>query len=116
MTCAENAEQAFSHEKTDVGIYKAIGSTSSRLRQQFAVRHFIVSLIGGAIGSVFGAFFSESLLEVIFRLFGVSKLNTSPTIFTFLAAVAFVSVCVLVFSYVVSRRVKHIDVRELITE
>lgn len=112
MICSK----AFSQEKTDIGIYKAIGFTSSRLRRQFAVRYFIVSLIGGAIGSLFGAFFSESLLEVIFRLFGVSKLNTSPNAFTYLSAVAFVSVCVLVFSFIVSRRVKRIDVRELITE
>ena len=112
MICSK----AFSQEKTDIGIYKAIGFTSSRLRRQFAVRYFIVSLIGGAIGSLFGAFFSDSLLEAIFRLFGVSKLNTSPSVFTYLLAVAFVSVCVLIFSFIVSRRVKRIDVRELITE
>jgi len=112
MVCTK----AFTQERTDIGIYKAIGFTVGKLRVQFAVRFFIVSLIGGAIGSVAGSMFSVNVLDLIFSLFGVSKVVPDYTAFTFIGAVAFVSLCVLVFSFIVSGKVKWVEIRELVTE
>lgn len=112
MVCRE----AFSQERTDIGIYKAIGFTCRKLRTQFAVRFFIVSLIGGVIGCVAGSLFSASILNIIFGLFGISRVTAEYNFFTFAGAVAFVSLCVLVFAYLVSGRVKRVEIRELVTE
>lgn len=103
-------------ERTDIGIYKAIGFTVGKLRVQFAVRFFIVSLIGGVIGAAAGSMFSVNVLDLIFSLFGVSKVVTDYTAFTFIGAVAFVSLCVLAFSFIVSGKVKRVEIRELVTE
>ena len=108
--------KAFTQERTDIGIYKAVGFTVGKLRVQFAVRFFIVSLVGGVIGSAAGSIFSVKLLDLIFSLFGVSKVVPEYTAFTFIGAVAFVSLCVLVFSFIVLGKVKRVEVRELVTE
>ena len=108
--------KAFTQERTDIGIYKAIGFTVGKLRAQFAVRYFIVSLIGGVVGAVAGSMFSVNVLDLVFSLFGVSKIVPEYTAFTFIGAVAFVSLCVLVFSFIVSGKVKRVEIRELITE
>ena len=108
--------KAFTQERTDIGIYKALGFTVGKLRLQFAVRFFIVSLVGGVIGAVAGSMFSVKLLDLIFSLFGVSKVVPEYTAFTFIGAVAFVSLCVLVFSFIVSGKVKRVEIRELVTE
>lgn len=108
--------KAFTQERTDIGIYKALGFTVGKLRLQFAVRFFIVSLIGGVIGAVAGSMFSVNVLDLIFSLFGVSKVVPDYTAFTFIGAVAFVSLCVLVFSFIVSGKVKRVEIRELVTE
>ena len=63
-----------------------------------------------------GSIFSVKLLDLIFLLFGVSKVVPEYTAFTFIGAVAFVSLCVLVFSFIVLGKVKRVEVRELVTE
>lgn len=112
MVCSK----AFSQERTDIGIYKAIGFTCRKLRIQFAVRFFIVSLIGGVIGSIAGSLFSVNVINAIFSLFGISEVAADYTAMTFAGAVAFVSLCVLVFAYLASGKVKRVEIRELVTE
>ncbi len=112
MVCSK----AFAQEKTDIGIYKSIGLTSLRLRGQFSLRYFFVALIGCIIGMLPGMAFGVRVIEMIFKLFGISRLKTSGTPLTYIGAVAFISISVAAFSFIISRKVKKIEVRELITE
>ena len=112
MVCTK----AFTQERIDTGIYKAIGFTVGKLRLQFAVRFFIVSLLGGIIGSVAASMFAVNVLNLIFSFIGINHIVPDYTAFTFVSAVAFVGVCVLVFSFLVSGRVKRVEIRELVTE
>ena len=112
MVCSK----AFSQERRDIGIYKALGFTPLRLRLQFSVRYFFVSLAGSVIGIVLGKLFSLKVLGAIFRLCGVSRINGTSSVFPYIIAVAFICGCVAVFSFIVSRSVKKIEVRELIAE
>ena len=64
MVCSK----AFLKERRDIGIYKALGFTSTRLRLQFAVRFFMVAVLGAAAGSVAAAVFTGNMLSCILRL------------------------------------------------
>ena len=112
MVCTK----AFLQERTDIGIYKALGFTSLRLRTQFMVRYFLVSLIGSALGGLMGRLFSLKVLELIFRLFGICKLKNTPSALSYIYAALFICGCVAAFSFLASRRVKRVEVRELIVE
>lgn len=112
MVCSK----AFIRERTDIGIYKAIGFTSGKLRMQFAIRFFMVALIGSVVGAFAGAWFSVDVINLVFRLFGVSSVTTDNTMFTYITAVAFISICVFVFSYLVSGKMKRVEIKELVTE
>ena len=112
MVCSK----AFMQERTDLGIYKAVGFTSWRLRRQFAVRFLIISLIGSVFGALAGAFFSGDVLNVIFGLFGISNVTLNNSPLTFITAAAFVCMSTALFAFLTSRRIKRIEVRELITE
>lgn len=112
MVCSK----AFIRERTDIGIYKAIGFTSGKLRMQFAIRFFMVALIGSVVGAFTGAWFSVDVINLVFRLFGVSSVTTDNTMFTYITAVAFISICVFVFSYLVSGKMKRVEIKELVTE
>ncbi|SDB37379.1 ABC-type transport system, involved in lipoprotein release, permease component [Ruminococcaceae bacterium FB2012] len=112
MVCSK----AFSQERTDLGIYKAMGFTSGRLRRQFAVRFLIISLIGSVVGAAAGALFSVDILNLVFSLFGISRVQSDSTPLTFIMAAAFVCLSTAVFAYLTSRRIKKIEVRELVTE
>ena len=107
---------AFTRERTDLGVLKALGFTSRRLRAQFALRFFIISVIGGAVGAAAGSLFSVSLLDLVFSTFGITKVYPDSTPLTYITAAAFVIICVTVFAYIVSGKIRKVEIRELVTE
>ena len=109
-------KKAFLQERKDIGIYKSLGFTSSKLRLQFAVRFLIVSLIGSAFGSVLSFLFTEKLLTVIFKVVGISSFNTEFTVFSFLSPIAIIAVSFFVFSYLASSKIKKVEIKELVVE
>ena len=112
MVCSN----AFTRERTDLGVLKALGFTSRRLRAQFALRFFIISVIGGAVGAAAGSLFSVSLLDLVFSTFGITKVYPDSTPLTYITAAAFVIICVTVFAYIVSGKIRKVETRELVTE
>ena len=112
MVCTK----AFLRERIDIGIYKSLGFTSGNLRRQFAVRFLIVALIGSLIGTILCAAFSGKLLSRLLRLIGVSNLVVAFTPATFLIPIALICICFFVFSYVASRRMKQVEIKELVAE
>lgn len=109
-------KKAFLQERRDIGIYKSLGFTSAKLRLQFAVRFLIVSLMGSALGSVLSVLFTEKLLTVIFKMVGISSFNTQFTPVAFIIPIAIIAVSFFAFSYLASRRIKKVEIKELVVE
>lgn len=109
-------KKAFLQERRDIGIYKALGFTSRKLRIQFAVRFLIVSLIGSAIGSVLSMFLTQPVLTSVFRILGISVFNAQFTVMSFIIPVALVAVSFFVFSFFASRKIKKVEIKELVIE
>lgn len=106
----------FTAERHDLGVYRALGFTSQALRLQFALRFFLVALGGCAAGATATALGGSWLMGQLFGLFGVSKfaIDTNPLMvggLTLGLAALF-----LVAAYVSARKVKRVDVRELVAE
>lgn len=112
MVCSK----AFLKERRDIGIYKALGFTAVRLRLQFALRFLIASVIGAAIGSGLAAVFAGRMLSSILRLIGISSFQVSFRFRTFAVPVAVISLCFFFFAFTASRRIKKVEVRELVAE
>lgn len=112
MSCTK----CFKNESYILGIYKAVGFSSGKLRLQFAFRFLLVFIIGGAIGLLLGVFSVDVLYGLIFSFLGTpyfsGVLNGIDMILP-LIIVAFFS---FVFAFVAARRVKQVDVNELICE
>lgn len=112
MVCS----RTFIQERTDIGIYKAMGFTSNRLRLQFAVRFLVVALIGAALGTALSIAFSAKLIGGVLRMIGLSRVIMPVTFGTIFIPIVVVSVCFFVFAFMVSRKIRRVEVRELITE
>ena len=106
----------FAREKQNYGIYKAIGFTSARLRSQFAVRFMIASLIGSAIGIVLTLLFSDMIVGAIFSTFGITNFSSSLNVQAAVIPVLFMALVYYGFSYLVSKRMKRVTPRVLISE
>ncbi|MCH5296553.1 MAG: ABC transporter permease [Ruminococcus sp.] len=109
-------KKSFLQEKTDIGIYKAVGFKIRKLRLQFAVRFLIVALISSTIGSVLSLAFSAKVMSLLLRSIGISSLKIAFTANTFVVPISLICVCFFLFAYIVSRRIKKVDIKELITE
>lgn len=112
MVCSKT----FIQERTDIGIYKAMGFTSNKLRLGFAIRFLIIAVIGSVFGTILSVLLSEKILSQLFRLMGMSKVILEFTAASMLVPIGAISLSFFVFAYLVSRRVKKVAVRELVVE
>ncbi len=112
MVCSKS----FAKERTDIGILKAVGFSCTGLRISFAVRFFALSLIGSALGMVLSASLSARLIGEILSMAGFSKVRTEFTFFTVIVPVLLMGMCFFVFAYAAARKVKKVEVRELVAE
>lgn len=106
----------FAREKKDYGIYKAMGFTSGMLRSQFAVRFLITSVFGSVVGVFLAVIFSDAIMNVIFSAFGCSNFTSSINLAAALIPIGFTGLLYYAFAYVVSRKIKRVQPRVLITE
>lgn len=112
MVCSK----AFTQERTDIGIYKAVGLKASKLRIQFAFRFLIVSLIGSAAGGILSYFFSEKMLGILLKSIGITSVKTDVFATSFEIPILIVCLSFLIFSYLVSGKIRKVEIRELVIE
>lgn len=112
MVCTK----VFLQESTDIGIYKAIGFTSGKLRMQFAMRFLLVALVGAMLGILLSVLASAKAIGLVMRFAGLSKLVLSFTVESLLVPVLIVSVSCMVFAFIVASEIKKVEVRELVVE
>lgn len=106
----------FISEKKDYGIYKALGFSTNRLRLQFSLRFSIVAFIGGCLGIVLSLILSNPCLGVLFSFLGISNFSVGIDIPTWTLPIVYMVVIYFIFSYVMSRRIKKVETRVLISE
>lgn len=112
MVCSK----AFIQERIDIGIFKATGFKTSELRRQFAFRFLIVSIIGSAAGSLLSSLFSGKMLSLLLRSVGVVSADTDFGFLTYAIPISIVCLSFLIFSYLVSGKIRKVKIRELVTE
>ncbi len=112
MVCTK----AFLRERYDIGIYKAMGFTSNSLRFQFAVRFLIIAGIGSTAGTLLSLLFSDNILSILLKNIGISYFSVKFTVSTIAVPVLVICGCFFAFSYLVSRKIKSIAIRELVVE
>lgn len=108
--------RSFVQERTDIGIYKAVGFTSKKLRLQFAVRYFIVAVVGSAVGAVFSYAFSARILGLLLSGIGLTNFKTIFYMSTFLMPMAVICVGFFVFAYLASGKIKKVEIKELVMD
>lgn len=108
--------RSFLRERTDIGIYKALGFSIRQLRLQFSFRFLTVSLIGSALGVIFCIFLCPALMSVLLRGLGITNFITNYTFGIIILPVCMMCFCFFLFAYLFSGKVKKVETRELISE
>ncbi len=111
-----NCRSVFLRERTDLGIFRALGFTVNALRLQFALRFLLIAAVGSAVGCAAALLGSGRLLSLLMQMIGISRFGADFTWKTLLLPSAAVSAAFFVCTYLASRRVRNVSVRELVTE
>lgn len=108
--------RSFLQERRDIGIFKAIGFTSGKLRTLFALRFAFVALLGSGIGLFCSVLLSEKLLGLLLSGIGLTNVVFDFSVAAVTVPVAAVTGSFFVFAYLAAKKVKKVEVRELVTE
>ncbi len=108
--------RSFLQERRDIGIFKATGFTSGKLRTLFALRFAFVALLGSGIGLLCSALFSEKLLGLLLSAIGLTKVVFDFSATAVTVPIAVVTGSFFVFAYLAAKKVKKVEVKELVTE
>lgn len=108
--------RALLQERTDIGIYKALGYTVRSLRLGFGFRFLITAVLGTVLGIAVSLLFSSKLLGLGLSLVGLSHLPTEIDFISVIIPSVMLTLCFFVFAYWASGKIKRIKIRELVTE
>lgn len=105
-----------SAETRDLGIYKAIGFTSGKLRLTFSLRFCITAVIGSVVGMILAAVCTDSLVSAVMKLAGISNFASHPGLGSILFPAGVVVALFMGFSYLAAGRIKKVAVTVLMGE
>lgn len=116
IVTAMTGSRILAAEQRDIGIYKALGFTDGQLRTSFALRFGIVAGIGSCIGQGLAACFTDPLVSGVMKLAGISNFSSRVNVANILFPAAFVTVLFAVFAFLLSGKVKKVDLTILISD
>lgn len=105
-----------SAEQKDLGIYKAIGFSSTSLRRTFALRFTIVAFSGGLVGTILAAAITDPLVSSVMKLAGISNFVSHPDLISLILPMAVVTALFTAFGWLSAERIKKVEPKVLISE
>lgn len=106
----------FLRERKDIGIFRSIGFSNVKLRIQFALRFILIALLGSALGCGISVLFSRRTLSAVMKTVGITRFKAETDPFVYLIPILIICTAFFLFSYISSRAIKKVSVRELVNE
>lgn len=106
----------FLMELRDYGIYKSLGFSSQNLRAQFSIRFGILAVLGSGIGVLLSTMLNKQLIGAILRTLGITNFNANYTVFSIIGPILIMSITMSLSSYILSRKIKNVSTKMLISE
>ncbi len=110
------ASKIISSEQKDLGIYKAIGFGTNRLRLTFALRFGMVALIGSTIGTILAEFFTDPLVSSVMKFAGISNFASAPNLAEILLPAIIVTALFTGFGWLSAGKIRKTKLTVLISE
>lgn len=108
--------KTFIRERRDIGIFKALGFTVNKLRFHFALRFFILALLGSFIGMSITVVIAKPAMSFILKFVGLSTVIVNFTVASVLLPILIISGSFFVFAYIASKNIKKVEAKELIVQ
>ena len=103
-------------ERTDLGVSKALGYTSSELIRRTLMTNMPTITIGIALGILLHILFSNQLFLTVFSFFGIKQIIFSTDVIWFVITAALILVCALVTAFLSSRGITKLEPVRILKE
>lgn len=94
-------------ERRDLSIYRCLGLPCGALRRSFALRFFLVSLLGSLAGLALAALATDPLVGFLMRLYGISNFSSHPGLESVLVPAAAVTLLFTLFAYLAAGKIRR---------
>ena len=116
VSVALTANKLLQSETGKMAIYKSLGMSSDRLRISFALRFFIVVIIGTGIGICLSAFCADSAIGSIFKMFGIGEFDSGFSVLGTILPMAAIPLLFFGFALAFSSKLKRVSIINLISQ
>lgn len=106
VVTALSAGRLLAMEQKDMGIYRAIGFSPDRLRLSFSLRFGIVSGVGSVLGSLLAVLFTDPLVAVLLRQFGISNFSGKPSVLDIMIPIVAVTGLFMFFAWLDAGKIR----------
>lgn len=110
------SSKMFARERTELGVYRSLGFTVTRLRVQFALRFALIGAVGSLIGFSAARLWASKVVEAVTRQVGIFNLQLVIGGRDWFFALMLTTVTIAVSAFLASRRIRTLSVRTLVTE
>ena len=109
------ANKLMQAETEKMAIYKSMGLSHLRLRLSFALRFFLVVLLGTVVGVVVSELFADSVIAKIVQSFGIGEFHSGLGILGTLVPLVVLPLLFFGFAYFFSSKLKRVSIINLIS-
>ena len=110
------SSKMFARERTELGVYRSLGFTVTRLRVQFALRFALIGAVGSLIGFSAARLWASKVVEAVTQQMGIFNLQLVIGGRDWFFALMLTTVTIAVSAFLASRRIRTLSVRTLVTE
>ena len=103
-------------EQKDLGIYRAIGFSTGRLRLSFSLRFGIVSGVGSVLGSLSAVLFTDPLVAALLRQFGISNFSGEPSALDIIIPIVAVTGLFMLFAWLDAEKIRKMRLTVLVAK
>lgn len=103
-------------EMVENGIMKSIGFSSGQLRVQFVSRFLIVAISGSSIGIILSMVLDGQLINLLFSIVNLARVPSGVSGFLLVADFVFIVLAAVASAWLVSGRLRKVNVRVLLAD
>ncbi|WP_375270043.1 hypothetical protein DOK67_0001310 [Enterococcus sp. DIV0212c] len=107
---------SINRESLELGIMKSLGYTSAQLRCQFATRFVMATTFGTTFGIISALLGGNKMFSTLLSMAGLTSLDLKFSIGNLVFVVSFFVFVSFLFSYVSSRKIKNVNVKNLLVD
>lgn len=108
--------RSFQKERTDIGIYKACGFSSLRIRLQFCFRYLLIGLVADILGMFTYILLGDRLNATSLKASGITSFDAPLTMTSLLITPLIILILIVTIAFLVTKRIYQISTRELIVQ